>query len=48
MLSSSRERHSEQLRNTVKWQLLKFKIDGSRLTRDNFADVLIDEVINIQ
>ena len=23
----------------------KFKIDGSRLTRDNFADVLIDEVI---
>ena len=24
---------------------VKFKIDGSRLTRNNFADVLIDEVI---
>ena len=23
----------------------KFKTDGSRLTKDNFADVLIDEVI---
>ena len=38
MLSSFRERHSDQLQD--------FRIDGSRLARDNFADVLIDEVIS--
>ena len=42
-LSSLRERHSNRLRNKM---AAKFRIDGSSLTRDDFADVLVDEVIS--
>ena len=42
-LSSLRERHSDQLRNKM---AAKFRIDGSSLARDDFADVLINEVIS--
>ena len=42
-LSSLRERHSDQLRNKM---VAKFRIDRSSLTRDDFADVLINEVIS--
>ena len=45
-LSSLRERHSDRLRNTNK-MAAKFRIDdGSSLARDDFADVLINEVIS--
>ena len=40
---SSRERHSDRLRNKM---AAKFRIDGSSLARDDFADVLINEVIS--
>ena len=44
-LSSLRERHSDRLRNKM---AAKFRIDddGSSLARDDFADVLINEVIS--
>ena len=42
-LSSLRERHSDRLHNKM---AAKFRIDGSSLTRDDFADVLINEVIS--
>ena len=42
-LSSLREWHSDRLHNKM---AAKFRIDGSRLARDNFADMLIDEVIS--
>ena len=42
-LSSLRERHSDRLRNKM---ASKFRIDGSSLARDDFADVLINEVIS--
>ena len=42
-LSSLRERHSDRLRNKMAAQ---FRIDGSSLARDDFADVLINEVIS--
>ena len=38
-----RERHSDRLRNKM---AAKFRIDGSSLARDDFADVLINEVIS--
>ena len=38
-----RERHSDRLRNKM---AVKFRIDGSSLARDDFTDVLIDEVIS--
>ena len=38
-----RERHSDRLRNKM---AAKFRIDGSSLARDDFADVLISEVIS--
>ena len=42
-LSSLRERHSDRLRNKM---AAKLRIDGSSLARDDFADVLINEVIS--
>ena len=42
-LSSLRERHSDRLGNKM---TAKFRIDGSSLARDDFADVLINEVIS--
>ena len=42
-LSSLRERQSDWLRNKM---AAKFRIDGSSLARDDFADVLINEVIS--
>ena len=42
-LSSLRERHSDRLRNKM---VVKFRIDRSSLARDDFADVLINEVIS--
>ena len=42
-LSSLRERHSDRLRNKM---VAKFRIDRSSLARDDFADVLINEVIS--
>ena len=40
---SQGERHSDRLRNKM---AAKFRIDGSSLARDDFADVLINEVIS--
>ena len=40
---SGRERHSDRLRNKM---VAKFRIDRSSLERDDFADVLINEVIS--
>ena len=42
-LSSLRETHLVRLRNKM---AAKFRIDGSSLARDDFADVLINEVIS--
>ena len=42
-LSSLRERHSDRLRNKM---VAKLRIDRSSLARDDFADVLINEVIS--
>ena len=42
-LSSLRERHSDRLCNKM---AAKFRTDGSSLARDDFADVLINEVIS--
>ena len=44
-LSSLRERHSDRLHNKT---AAKFRIDGSSLVRDDFADVLMNEVISSQ
>ena len=42
-LSSLRERHSDRLRNKM---VAKFRIDRSSHATDDFADVLINEVIS--
>ena len=42
-LSSLRERHSDRLRNKM---VAKFRIDRSSHARDDFVDVLINEVIS--
>ena len=42
MLFSLREKHSYQFGNSIG----RFKTDGSRLAREDFADVLNDEVMS--
>ena len=41
-LSSLRERHSDRLRNKM---AVKFRIDGSSLARDDFADEVISNKV---